>query len=162
DLDPSEFGRQVHALLAGAPREGAHSDALALTDRFTSSVLGGEVARATRVEREFDFLLAIADVVLRGQIDLWFDGSIIDYKTDDVSASEVRILAQSYTLQLQLYALAIDRLTGTKLDRALLYFLRPDVVIPVDLSPSALAGAIETVRAFQDAQDALDFPLHEA
>ncbi len=43
--------------------------------------------RATRLEREFDFLLAVEDVVLRGQIDLWFRGIrenwvLVDYKTD--------------------------------------------------------------------------------
>src|SRR5439155_14649436 len=127
-----------------------------------SSDLGAEAAQAARVEREFDFLLAIDDVVLRGQIDLWFDKTVIDYKSDDVSAYEAPFRANSYSLQLQLYALAIERLTGRPLRRALLYFLRPNLAVAVDLSPAALAAAVDTVRAFRHAQDSLHFPLREA
>src|SRR6185436_13463985 len=96
--DATEFGREVHALLAGAPREGARPEALALAARFESSDLGRRLARAARVEREFDFLLVLEDIVLRGQIDLWFDGVIVDYKTDDISAAEAPSRAQSYAL----------------------------------------------------------------
>ncbi len=54
--DPTEFGRQVHALLAGGSREGAGVDALALVDRFDSSELGRRLQRAMREsEREFAF-----------------------------------------------------------------------------------------------------------
>ena len=41
--------------------------------RRNSSALGQRVALATRCEREFDFLLSVEDVVIRGQIDLWFE-----------------------------------------------------------------------------------------
>ncbi|MEO7650978.1 MAG: 3'-5' exonuclease, partial [Bryobacteraceae bacterium] len=85
-MDATEFGTEVHRLLAGSPREGAGDEALSLVRGFETSPLGMRVAGAARVEREFDFLLAIDDVVLRGQIDLWFEDAegqvIIDYKTD--------------------------------------------------------------------------------
>jgi CRISPR/Cas system-associated exonuclease Cas4 (RecB family) len=162
NLDATEFGRQVHAILSGAPPSDAHPDAIGLAARFTASELGLESARATYVEREFDFLLAAEDIILRGQIDLWFDDTIVDYKTDDVTAYEAPLRAKSYELQLQLYALAVARLTGTPARRALLYFLRPAVAIPVDLSPPALAAALDAVRAFRRAQESLDFPLREA
>ena len=74
-VDATEFGRQVHALLAGGGRDGAAAEALELVARFESSELGRRIGRAAAVEREFDFLLAIEDVVLRGQIDLWFEES---------------------------------------------------------------------------------------
>ncbi len=164
-VDASEFGRQVHALLAGGARDGARPEALALVSRFESSELGRRLGRAAGVEREFDFLLAIEDVVLRGQIDLWFEESgeqvIVDYKTDDIAAEEAPSRARFHELQLQLYAVAVERFTGRPPDRAVLYFLRPNLAVAVDTSPAALARAVEMVRAFRDAQDRQEFPLHE-
>ncbi|HTM50301.1 MAG TPA: UvrD-helicase domain-containing protein [Bryobacteraceae bacterium] len=160
--DAGEFGRQVHALLAGADRTGADPLALALAGRFEASDIGARAARAGRREREFDFLTAVEDVVLRGQIDLWFEESgelvLVDYKTDNIPPEEARSRAGAYGLQLQLYAIALERMTGRPPDRALLYFLRPDVAVPVALDS---AGAVEAVRGFRRAQEALDFPLRE-
>ncbi len=160
-VDSGEFGRQVHGLLAGGPRDGLPLEALALADQFESSDLGRRAATATHIEREFDFLLAIEDVVLRGQIDLWFEDVIVDYKTDNVSPEETQSRAQAYELQLQLYAIAVERLSGRPPDHALLYFLRPNAMIAVDVSRTALDTAVEQVRAFRRAQDSQSFPLHE-
>jgi ATP-dependent exoDNAse (exonuclease V) beta subunit len=162
-VDASEFGRQVHALLAGGGRDGAQPEALALVSRFESSELGRRLGQAAGVEREFDFLLAIEDVVLRGQIDLWFEESgeqvIVDYKTDDVTAEEAPSRARIHELQVQLYAVAVERFTGRPPDRAVLYFLRPNLAVAVDVSPAALARAVGMVRAFRDAQERQEFPL---
>jgi ATP-dependent exoDNAse (exonuclease V) beta subunit len=161
--DATEFGSQVHALLAGGPRDNAQAEALALVARFESSELGLRLRRAAHVEREFDFLLAIEDVVLRGQIDLWFEEAgerlTVDYKTDDVTADEALSRAGVYELQLQLYAVAVERIVGNPPDRALLCFLRPDVTVAVDVSPAALARAVGMVRVFRDAQERQEFPL---
>ena len=82
-----EFGTQVHSLLAGNAVPEAEPEALRLADVFRQSPLGRRAARATRVEREFDFLMAVEDLVIRGQVDLWFEEGgelvIVDYKTDD-------------------------------------------------------------------------------
>jgi len=165
EMDATEFGRHVHALLAGGSRDGAHPDALAMLERFASSDLGQRLSRASRVEREFDFLMVLEDVVLRGQIDLWFedsDGSVIvDYKTDDVTSAEAADRVKYYKLQLQLYAIAIERLTKRRPERALLYFLRPNIAIAVSIGEPALAAAAQILREFRLAQDQMDFPLHE-
>jgi ATP-dependent helicase/nuclease subunit A len=164
-VDASHFGRQVHALLAGGSRDGAEPEAIALAARFDASECGRRLLQATRVEREFDFLLAIEDVVLRGQIDLWFEEggerTIVDYKTDDVAAEEAPARARVYELQLQLYAVALERLTGRPPERGLLYFLRPNLEVAVDVSSPALERAIEMVRAFRSAQERQEFPLRE-
>jgi len=100
--------------------------------------------------------------VLRGQIDLWFEESgelvIVDYKTDDIRTEEASSRALSYRLQLQLYALAVEKLMGRPVDRALVYFLRSNVPVEVDLDGE---GARKAVRELRQAQDRLDFPLHE-
>jgi CRISPR/Cas system-associated exonuclease Cas4 (RecB family) len=161
----AEFGTQVHALLAGAPAEGASPEALALVSRFESSELARRAARARRVEREFDFVMALEDVVLRGQIDLWFEEGgeliLVDYKTDDVEPEEAVARADSYALQLRLYALALERCAGRLPDRAYVYLLRPDVAVPIALSAPLVADAGDVVRAMRKAQSEMKFELQD-
>jgi CRISPR/Cas system-associated exonuclease Cas4 (RecB family) len=158
------FGAEVHRILAmdGGEMGGEVTDlprAAELASRFTGSELGQRAERARRIEREFDFLFYFEDVVLRGQIDLWFeeDGELIvvDYKTDRIG--DDRESSQAYTLQLQIYALALERYAGRAADRAVLYYLRPDKTIDV---PIDLEAAREAVRAFLSAQDSLDDPMN--
>jgi RecB family exonuclease len=116
------------------------------------------VARADRVEREFDFLLALEDIVLRGQIDVWFEEGgelvLLDYKTDRDEAG-----VHEYSLQLRLYALALERYAGRLPDKAALCFLRTDRVVEVSLRDADLEHARKVVRRLASAQDALNFPL---
>ena len=99
----------MHRILAG--EIGDSAEAMELAARFTASDLGRRAAIAARIEREFDFLFSIEDVVLRGQIDLWFEEAgeliVVDYKTDREERS-----AQQYALQLRLYALALEQYAG--------------------------------------------------
>ena len=161
-LSAGEFGTQVHTLLSGNPVPGASPQALHLAEVFRQSPLGRRAARATRGAREFDFLMAVQDLVIRGQVDLWFEEGgelvVVDYKTDEVSAAEARHRARDYALQLRLYALAIERVAGRAPDRAWLHFLRPNTLVEVDLAPTLLESPEQTVRDFQDAQSKLDFP----
>ena len=169
DLPAGEFGSQVHELLAGSgvQQPGISQpdrEALRLAEVFRQSPLGRRVAQAARVEREFDFLMSIEDLVIRGQIDLWFEEggelTIVDYKTDSVTAAEARQRAQDYSLQLKLYALAVERIAGRPPDHAWLHFLRPDKVMEVDLAPTLLESPQQIVREFQEAQSTLEFPMN--
>jgi RecB family exonuclease len=139
-------------------------EAVRLAEVFRQSPLGRRVAQATRVEREFDFLMSIEDLVIRGQIDLWFEEgdqlTIVDYKTDAVTAAEARQRAQDYDVQLKLYGLAVERVAGRPPDHAWLHFLRPDKAIEVDLAPSLLGSPQQIVREFQEAQSKLEFPMN--
>ena len=165
DLSAGEFGIQVHALLAGSPVPDADPEALRLAEVFRQSGLGRRTARAARIEREYDFLMAVGDLVIRGQVDLWFEEGgelvVVDYKTDEVTAAEAHQRARDYELQLKLYAMAVERLAGRPPDRAWLYFLRPNRMIEVDLTPSLLDSPEQTVRDFQESQSRLEFPLNE-
>jgi ATP-dependent helicase/nuclease subunit A len=156
----SVLGEQVHALLAGAAVETPDPEALELASRFRASELGRRAERAEGVEREFDFLLAFDDVILRGQMDLWFEQGgeliLVDYKTD---RHENR--AGSYALQLQLYALALKRIRGRLPHRAVLCYLRTGHDVDVPLDEVSLEAARTSVRTLSRAQDTLDFPLRE-
>jgi ATP-dependent helicase/nuclease subunit A len=165
DLSAAELGTQVHSLLAGNPVANPTAEALRLAETFRQSTLGRRAARASRIEREFNFLMAIEDLVIRGQVDLWFEEggelTVVDYKTDAVSAAEAHQRAIEYAPQLRLYALAVERAAGRAPDRAWLYFLRPNKAIELDLTPQLLESPDQLVRDFQQAQSALDFPLRE-
>lgn len=161
--DAVAFGQQVHALLAGKQTAGSR-EARELAARFQASELGKRAARAEAVEREFDFVMAAEDVVLRGQVDLWFEERgrlvVVDYKTDQVSAGEAPERAASYAIQLQLYALALERLRGRFPEEAWVYFLRPGVSVPVSVGSPEVADALQAVRLFRQAQETLYFPLN--
>jgi ATP-dependent helicase/nuclease subunit A len=165
ELSASELGTQVHELLAGKPVAGPEPEAVRLAAAFRQSALGRRAARASRVEREFDFLMAVEGLVIGGQIDLWFEEGgelvIVDYKTDAVSGPEAHVRAGDYALQLKLYAIAVERVTGRVPDRAFLHFLKPDTVVEVDLRPSLLDSPEQVVRDYQAAQEGLEFPLSE-
>ncbi len=162
-LSAAELGSQVHALLAGETVPDADPQATKLADVFVRGPLGRRAARAGRIEREFDFLMSVEDLVIRGQIDLWFEEggelTLVDYKTDAVTRAEAPERAREYEFQVRLYAMAVERLTGRAPDHAWLHFLRPDTAVEVDLSPSLLGSPDELVREFQEAQEKLDFPM---
>jgi ATP-dependent exoDNAse (exonuclease V) beta subunit len=164
-LTASELGTEVHQLLAGVAVAEADEEAMRLADNFRSSPLGRRAGKAICVEREAGFLLAVDGLVIRGKVDLWFEEGgevvIVDYKTDSVNAADAHRRAQDYALQLRLYAMAVEQLAGRAADRACLHFLRPNVVVEIDLSPSLLDGPGEVVREFQKAQDSLQFALNE-
>jgi len=128
--------------------------------------MGQRAARAARIEREFSFLMAVEDQVVRGSIDLWFEEGgelvIVDYKTDGVTGPEAHQQARDYEMQLKLYATALERAIGRAPDRAWLHFLRPDKLIEVDLRPSLLESPEQIVQELQVAQSRLEFPVRES
>lgn len=162
DLDASGFGRQVHELLAGAAVDSPAPQALELAEAFRRSDLGRRAAAARSAQCEYDFLMELEDVVLRGQIDLFFEHGrdliLVDYKTDDVDAASAPYRAREYEVQLQLYALAVERIAGRLPTRAYICMLRPEVTVEVPLAPLFLDAAVKTVRRFRQAQSALEFP----
>jgi CRISPR/Cas system-associated exonuclease Cas4 (RecB family) len=103
-------------------------------------------------------MFEVDDVVLRGQIDLWFEEGgelvVVDYKTDRDESS-----AQGYALQLRLYALALERYAGRRPDRAVLYYLRSNRQIDISVTEQDLAAARAVVNKFRQAQETLEFAL---
>jgi RecB family exonuclease len=150
------LGDAVHQILAGQTIDSPEAHELAA--RFTAGEWGQRAARAQRIEHEFDFLYDFNGMILRGQIDLWFEEAgqlvMVDYKTDrDVDS------ASSYALQLQLYALALERYTQRLPDRAVLFYVRSQQSVDVDLTPAALDAARQRVAQLIAAQASGEFPL---
>jgi CRISPR/Cas system-associated exonuclease Cas4 (RecB family) len=151
-----ELGLEVHRALAG--EEVLSPEALRLKERFEASPLGLRADRASHVEREFDILFAVEDILLRGQIDLWFEEGgeliLVDYKSgrDETRAGE-------YALQLRLYALALSQYAGRLPDRALLYYLWSENAVEISLKEEELTGAKRRVWELREAQESLVFSM---
>ncbi len=163
ELEATELGRRVHAILAGSqtPDE-AHPEVMELVRSFRESELGKRLPADAHHEQNLLFVLD--GHLLRGQVDLWFDDDgervLADYKTDQVKPGEVTGHSRNYELQLQLYARAIELATGRRPDRAVLCYLRPNVAVDVDVSASAINAAADRVKDFFAAQSRIDFPLN--
>ena len=161
----AEIGTQVHQLLAGVDVEDPDPEAVRLVGAFRTSELARRIESARGVEREFDFVMELEDVVLRGQIDVWFSEGdelvLVDYKTDRLDPDRETERLEPYALQLRLYALALRKLTGKLPRHALLHFLRSGRTVPIAIDEAALDAAGETVRAVRAEQDRLEFPLKE-
>lgn len=156
-----ELGSEVHDFLAGI-REDISPEARQLAEVFRQSALARRAAAASVHHREMDFLEEIDGTLLHGQIDLWFDEGagpvIVDYKTDQY-LSEARL--RGYELQLRLYALALERITGRRTSEAWLFPLREGQPHPVDIGPPALAAARSVLGEWREASIAGDFPPRE-
>jgi CRISPR/Cas system-associated exonuclease Cas4 (RecB family) len=157
DADAIVFGAEVHCALAGGSSssvEGAEA-----LRRFHSSDLGLRAARASRIQRDFDFLVAMDDLLLEGQIDLCFeDGGeliLVDYKTagDESAAGEDE-------LRLRLYAIALEAYAKRMPDRALLFFPLSGNVTEVSLTSEDLESARAAIRSLAAAQQSLEFPMN--
>ena len=108
--------------------------------RFGQSELCRRILSAQEVRREFRFtVLADASeyfdvpggehLLMQGVVDCFIveDGGItvIDYKTDRVSADEAAERARVYAPQLDAYARALERIRGLPVREKIVYFLTP-------------------------------------
>ena len=105
---------------------------------FFRSDLGQRLKKSGQIQREFKFsLLAPAkdyysdggedEVLLQGVVDCWFrekDGSVtvVDFKTDRVTAATVRARAEEYRPQLDVYTRALSAVEGESRVRRYLWF----------------------------------------
>ncbi|MBK9170543.1 MAG: UvrD-helicase domain-containing protein [Bryobacterales bacterium] len=149
------LGRRVHALLAGEAVD-ASEEEQTLARRFEESLLGRRAASTLLAYREWSFMFAVEEIVIRGQIDLWFEEGgeivLVDYK----SGGEENL--DRAAVQVQLYSLALQRHLGRPPDAAWLFHLPSGGAIPVTPDRDA---AIRAVRALCHAQERQAFPLRE-
>jgi ATP-dependent helicase/nuclease subunit A len=147
ETESSPLGSEVHKILAGGSSDSLEAQQLAA--RFP--MVDGE--------HEFDFLFAVEDIVLRGQIDLWYekDGElvVVDFKTDREETPE------THAFQMRIYALALERYLGRLPDRAVLFYLRSGRSIEISLTPGDLENAAQTVKQLLDDQKTMRFALQE-
>src|SRR5664279_4231838 len=137
----------------------ASPEARGLALRFEQSPTGLRAARAVRIGRETPILFDYEGLLVRGAIDLWFEeGSelvLVDYKTDR-SISDERL--GRYSTQLRLYAVALSRAFGRRVDRIVLTALTQGREIRVTLSQADAHALDQAVEEFRDAHRKGSFP----
>lgn len=154
DFDRTGSVEEIHAEIERLTRlrflqeeEAASVKAENVRDFFASSV-GRRILCADRCWREFRFslmtdidLLLHSDtdgekVLLQGIVDCCIEERgelvIVDYKTDRVTGEEeIRERAENYRIQLETYAMAIERIFNKPVKERILYFIMPGAAIAV-------------------------------
>ena len=115
---------------------GITEDLSALFENFLSSEPYKSLQRATVIGREVPFVMplgegqmmeGVIDVIYRLDDRIW----IVDYKTDDIAAEEVRSRADHYRSQADSYSKAVANSLGLSSLSFQFIFLRPGVAIDV-------------------------------
>ena len=148
-LDRTETVAQVQGELARlaaqeylTDQQAQSVDPAMVTDFFAGD-LGRQLRASGSLHREYPFsVLADASrffpqapegeqVLLQGVIDCWFETeegiTLVDFKTDRVSAQAARERSQRYQGQMAAYAYALEQVTGRPVVRRVLWFLVPRV-----------------------------------
>jgi ATP-dependent exoDNAse (exonuclease V) beta subunit len=131
--------------------------ACSMIERFAKSARCRELATATTIHREIDFLLAwppgetnTTGQYIQGVIDCLYQDPtgnwhIMDFKTNDITAAKVPHVAHQYELQLHVYAIAIERTLGQSPTELVLHFLRPGAEHTILWNEKTRTQAIKTV-----------------
>ena len=127
-----QLGAEIHSLL----------DQIAEEDIFR------QIREAKVHERELAFTIALKDFLLRGIMDAAFLGPkgkwiVVDYKTDAIKKSEVEKRAEHYQAQIDVYALAGQKILGDDVGEIVFHFLTPKVAYRTPITPEFLKGAEE-------------------
>lgn len=153
------LGDEVHQLLAGLDVPEASLAARELALSFTRSGTGQRAARASRSGRETPILFEYDGLLIRGAIDLWFEEGgelvLVDYKTDNFISGE---RLNQYSMQLRLYAIALSRALGRRVDRIVLAALKQGRETGVSLSSDDERTLREAIGKFREAHRSGSFP----
>ena len=138
-------------LAAGGYLSAAEREALDLgaIRKLFASPLGRAMRGAAELRREFRFTLLEAaakyfpeapagdELLLQGVVDCCFieDGAItvVDFKTDRVTAEEAKTRGERYRGQLRAYAAALRSILGLPVRKTALWFLTPGVEVIIEL-----------------------------
>ena len=122
----SELGSRLLARRAHLRRE------LPFTARFSTADLTrlAGLQFEPGLEHEFMVVQGVADMVLVQDEAIW----LVDFKTDNIEAKEVRARTELYAPQIRIYAEALAGIYRRPVTEAWLYFLRPGKGVKVSLS----------------------------
>jgi ATP-dependent helicase/nuclease subunit A len=141
-------------------RRELHPKTMRLVQSFADMDIAAEIRDASEVRTEVPFFLKVDRFQVEGVIDKLYRNregrlTIIDYKTDRVSAGEVPEKADKYRFQLALYALAAARLFGEPVE-TLLLFLHPGIVHPLKNDPDKTEKEVRSM--IRELQALTEFP----
>ena len=128
------------------PQQGEAADPARIA-AFFQSELGRELMASVSLRREFKFSILVPagryykaagegeQVLLQGVVDCYFETlegiTVVDFKTDRVTAKSVAQRAEGYRPQLEAYSQALEEITGRPVVRRALWFFALDQAVEV-------------------------------
>ena len=113
-------------------------DLKTILDRFLSSDIYAELSKARILGREVPLLMPWNGQIMEGVIDLIYERKgllyLADYKTDRIEAKDLRLGAESYRQQAEIYSEAARRSLRREVAAFKLIFLRLGETVEVDLN----------------------------
>ncbi len=112
--------------------------------KFVSSKVFGELKQAKKFKNELEIYCEEGDHYLFGIIDklIYEDDKlvIVDYKTDDIDAEQIRYRAESYMPQLKFYAYILTKLYSKypAYELRLIFIKHPEEFVVKSITPSEL------------------------
>ncbi len=127
DAEDSEVQAFARAQAVAEAIPGRVADVARLVRRALASDAAGRAIGATRALREVPFAVQSGDVTLEGFIDLVIDSpdgiEIVDWKTDQISGSDVEARVADYALQAGLYVWGLQAAVGRPVNRVTYVFV---------------------------------------
>jgi len=153
---------QVLERVFGRFGQSAVSDAEKIIRGFMGQPIFAELRKARQVKREIDFILNARHGLIQGKIDILFEDEkgawhVLDYKT--AVGDEVAARKSAYDLQMEIYALAAERLLKLPVRSAMIYYLKNQKAVtipfPVEKTAEFFDGLEKKICGLQ--QEILDY-----
>jgi len=129
----------------GASPERLRAECRSVLERVEESDFYRRITKAGG-EREQAFSFLLDGRMIEGKIDRCIDAEIVDFKSDDIPASETRAYAERYRAQMDVYALAFAKLKGKAPRKVTVFFLRPLVAVEWEYGENGLRDAAGHVK----------------
>jgi ATP-dependent helicase/nuclease subunit A len=138
----TQLGPFLRASLAPEYREDASSigkELESILERFVKSDIYAELSKARILGREVPLLMPWNGQIMEGVIDLIYERNgrlyLADYKTDRIEAKDLRLGAERYRQQAEIYSEAARRSLKREVAAFKLIFLRLGETVEVDFNP---------------------------
>lgn len=122
-----------------------------LINNFQKSEVGRRAVGSKRILREFPILFDLQGTMLRGRIDLAFEDelgwTLVDYKSDRATPSQLKERLADYEKQLLLYALGWRGVTGELPQQLIVLYLHTGLEATVVITQSKLDSISELTSA---------------
>jgi ATP-dependent helicase/nuclease subunit A len=151
DFSRGEQGIQSETLerIFGRFGQEAVSDARKIILDFLKQPVFQKLRRARQVKREIDFVLNERHGLIHGKIDILFEDEegawhILDYKT--AAGDEEAARKSAYDLQLEIYALAAERILKLAFRSSIIYYLKNQKAVTLSFSQGPAAAFFDSLE----------------
>ncbi len=102
---------------------------------YMNSTLVNRLKHSVVYFRETPFVLKMEGQFVQGIIDLYFEETdglvLVDYKSDKVTNESISSVASKYKVQIDIYQIALEKLTQKNIKEKYIYFIDSDLLYPM-------------------------------